>query len=198
MLPVTGASHGAFMLRRQARLSVSHDRRHHLKLHVNGMSFWPIPCEVPKTSSTWLLRVAVSFCSLCFICSIERKKQRKMDVGEGLDHMVRFKYVATSRDCVALPYVDIPMDEVVVCPPVRNNSDARGQSIYVGANADPCDGTTHARSSSSSKLMACVSVVRHRRCCGRADAGRATLEPSSIHAMALLEERNSCRIGCHY
>jgi hypothetical protein len=40
------------------------------------------------------------------------------------------------------------MDEVaVVCPPSCNNSDARGQVIYVGAIADPGDGSTYAYSS---------------------------------------------------
>jgi hypothetical protein len=40
------------------------------------------------------------------------------------------------------------MDEVVVaCPPARNNSNASGRAIYVGAVTDPGGGTTHARSS---------------------------------------------------
>jgi hypothetical protein len=40
------------------------------------------------------------------------------------------------------------MDEVAVaCPPARNNSDARGRAIYVGAVADTGSGTTHACSS---------------------------------------------------
>jgi hypothetical protein len=73
----------------------------------------------------------------------------------------------TDRDCVALSYVDIlmsrpPIDEVVVaCPPGHNNNDAHGWAIYVGAVADPGGGTTHACSSSSSKLMIRVSTVRH-------------------------------------
>jgi hypothetical protein len=46
------------------------------------------------------------------------------------------------------------MDEVAVaCPPGRNNNDARGRAIYVGAVTDLGGGTTHACSSSSSKLM---------------------------------------------
>jgi hypothetical protein len=40
------------------------------------------------------------------------------------------------------------MDEVVVaCPPARNNSNASGRAIYVGAVTDPGGGTTHACSS---------------------------------------------------
>jgi hypothetical protein len=62
-------------------------------------------------------------------------------------------------DCVALSYVDIststpPMDKVVVaCPPGRNNNDAHGRVIYIGVITDLGGGTTHAYSSSSSKLM---------------------------------------------
>jgi hypothetical protein len=54
------------------------------------------------------------------------------------------------------------MDEVVVaCPLGRNNNDAHDRAIYVGVVADPSGGTTHAYSSSSSKLMIQVSVVCH-------------------------------------
>jgi hypothetical protein len=73
----------------------------------------------------------------------------------------------TDQDCVTLPYVDIstltpPMDEVVVaCPPGHNNNDAHGQAIYVRAVTDPGGGTTHACSSSSSKLIVRDSAIRH-------------------------------------
>jgi hypothetical protein len=54
------------------------------------------------------------------------------------------------------------MDKVALpCPPGPNNNDARGQVIYIGAIADPGGGTTHACSSSSSKLMVQVSDIRH-------------------------------------
>jgi hypothetical protein len=54
------------------------------------------------------------------------------------------------------------MDEVAIaCPPGRNNNEARGRVIYVGVVADASGGTTHACSSSSSKLMVQVSAVRH-------------------------------------
>jgi hypothetical protein len=55
------------------------------------------------------------------------------------------------------------MDVVVVaCPPGHNNNDARGRAIYIRAVADPDGVTTHVCSFLSSKLMARVSVVRHR------------------------------------
>jgi hypothetical protein len=88
----------------------------------------------------------------------------------GIIHLllqVFYFFLITDRDCVALSYVDIststpPMDEVVVaCPPGHNNNDAHGRAIYVGVIADPGGGTTHACSSSSSKLMIQVSAVRH-------------------------------------
>jgi hypothetical protein len=54
------------------------------------------------------------------------------------------------------------MDEVVVaCPPGRNNNNARGRVIYVGAVTNLGGGTTHACSSSSNKLMIRVNTVHH-------------------------------------
>jgi hypothetical protein len=59
------------------------------------------------------------------------------------------------------------MDEVVVgCPTTHNNSNAyrratHGRAIYVEAIANPIGGSTHACSSSSSKLIVQVSVVYH-------------------------------------
>jgi hypothetical protein len=54
------------------------------------------------------------------------------------------------------------MDEVAIaCPSCRNNNDARGRAIYVEVIADLGGGTTHACSSSSSKLMIRVSIVCH-------------------------------------
>jgi hypothetical protein len=88
----------------------------------------------------------------------------------GIIHLllhVFYFFPITDRDCVALSYVDISMstpriDEVAIaCPPGRNNNDARGRTIYVGVVADPSSGTTHACSSSSSKLMIQVSAVHH-------------------------------------
>jgi hypothetical protein len=80
---------------------------------------------------------------------------------------VFYFFPITNRDCVALQYVDIStptilIDKVVVaCPPGYNNSDAHGQAIYVSPVTDPSGDTTHTCSSSSSKLMVRVSVVRH-------------------------------------
>jgi hypothetical protein len=52
------------------------------------------------------------------------------------------------------------MDEVVVvCPLDHNNNDAHGRAIYIGATANPGGGTTHAYSSSSSKVMVRVNVA---------------------------------------
>jgi hypothetical protein len=73
----------------------------------------------------------------------------------------------TDWDCVPVPYVDIStltpsMDKVAIaCPPGHNNNDAHDQAIYIGAITDPGGGTTHACSSSSSKLMVRVSAIRH-------------------------------------
>jgi hypothetical protein len=63
------------------------------------------------------------------------------------------------RDCTTLSYVDIststpPTDEVVVaCPLARSNNNSCGRAIYIKAVVDPDGGTTHASSSSSTKLM---------------------------------------------
>jgi hypothetical protein len=55
-----------------------------------------------------------------------------------------------------------PMDKIVVaCPLGRNNNDARGRAMYDRAITDPGGGTTHVCSSSTSKLMVWVSIVRH-------------------------------------
>jgi hypothetical protein len=54
------------------------------------------------------------------------------------------------------------MNEVAVAyPSGRNNNDAHGQAIYVRAVANPGGDTTHACSSSSSKLMVRISAVHH-------------------------------------
>jgi hypothetical protein len=70
-------------------------------------------------------------------------------------------FLITDRDWVALPYVDTSMDEVAVACPSDRNNDAGGRAIYVGAITNLGSGTTHACLSSSSKLMARVSAVRH-------------------------------------
>jgi hypothetical protein len=78
----------------------------------------------------------------------------------------------TYRDYVARSYLGIststpPMDEVAIgCPTTHNNSNAyhratHGRAIYVGAIADPVGGSTHACSSSSSKLIIQASVICH-------------------------------------
>jgi hypothetical protein len=54
------------------------------------------------------------------------------------------------------------MNEVAVAyPSGRNNNDAHGQAIYVRAVANPGGDTTHACSSSSSKLIVRISAVHH-------------------------------------
>jgi hypothetical protein len=80
---------------------------------------------------------------------------------------VFYFFLITNWDCVALPYVDIStstpaMGKVAIaCPLGCNNDDAHGRAIYVKTIADPGGGTTYVCSSSSSKLMVRVSVVRH-------------------------------------